>query len=437
MSDRLEMRDICKSFGGVRALDHVHFNALAGEVHALMGENGAGKSTLMKILSGAYTKDEGDILIEGKEVHITSPKIARDYGISIIYQEFALAQDLTVAENIFIDNMASGKRTIDWKDLYKKAGDLLEQLGFGAINAKEKIGNLSVAHQQVVEICKSLSRNSNILVFDEPTAVLTSDEVEQLFKLIKKLKESGVCIIYISHRLEEIFEISDRITVMKDGQYVGTVMTSEIGNEELVTMMVGRKLEEIYPPRHAEIGDVMLRVENICSGKAVQNVSFEVRSGEILGINGLIGAGRTEMMQAIFGAAKCDSGKIYVQGSEVSIDSPIKALRSGIGMLTEDRKRTGILLNMPIRYNVTIPILKELSNKAGVINKSKEDEVVDGLVEKLRIKIGSVEDNASSLSGGNQQKVALAKWLGSGCKILLLDEPTRGVDIGGRSRYTA
>lgn len=429
---QVEMLDICKSFGGIAALDHVNFRAKRGEVHALMGENGAGKSTLMKILSGAYTKDSGQIKIDGKPVNITSPKSGRERGISVIYQEFALAQDLTVAENIFIDNLGRGKATINQKKLCEDARQLLSSLGFGHIDVTTKVEELSVAYQQIVEICKALSRNANILVFDEPTAVLASSEEEQLFELINNLKDQGVCIIYISHRLEEIFKICDLITVMKDGKYVATVKTSEISKEELVSMMVGRKLTDMFPERHATIGDVVLRAENLNSGKKVKNVSLEVREGEVVGINGLVGAGRTEAMQVLFGARKKDNGLIYINGQKREINSPMKAVSLGVGMLTEDRKRTGVLLNLPIRDNITISTIKKVSNKVGWINSKKENQIVDDLVKKLQIKLASVQNNVSSLSGGNQQKVALAKWLGSGCKVLILDEPTRGVDVGAK-----
>lgn len=432
MLNKVEMRHISKSFGGIKALDDVSFSAKSGEAHALMGENGAGKSTLMKILAGAYTKDSGEILIDGNQVSITDPKSSRGLGISIIYQEFALASHLTVAENIFIDNLGDGKKTVHWKELYGKARTLLDTLGFPSIDVRSRVEELSVAYQQVVEICKALSRKSTILVFDEPTAVLASNEVSQLFKLINNLKEQGVCIIYISHRLEEIFSICDRITVMKDGRYVDTVDAKSITEDELVTKMIGRNLTEFFPVRNAVIGDVVLEAKGLRSGKRVRDVSLYVRSGEILGINGLVGAGRTESMRAIFGADKKEAGKLILYGIESHVTSPKAAVKQGIGMLPEDRKRNGVLLNLSIRYNITLTSLKKLSNGMGWIHRKKEDEQLGELVEKLKIKIAGVEEPVSTLSGGNQQKVALAKWLASGCKILIFDEPTRGVDVGAK-----
>lgn len=432
MSDKVEMRHISKSFGGIKALNDVNFSARSGEVHALMGENGAGKSTLMKILAGAYTRDAGEIFIDGKQVSITDPKSSRALGISIIYQEFALASHLTVAENIFIDNLGDGRKILRWKELYGKARELLDTLGFPDIDVRSRVEELSVAYQQVVEICKALSRQSTILVFDEPTAVLSSGEVSQLFKLIGNLKEQGVCIIYISHRLEEIFSICDRITVMKDGCYVDTADTGSITEDELVTKMIGRNLTEFFPPRNAVIGNVVLEAKGLKSGRRVKDVSFYVRSGEILGISGLVGAGRTETMRTVFGADKKERGELILFGAESSITSPKAAVKQGIGMLPEDRKRNGVLLDLPIRYNITLTSLKKLSSRIGWINRKKENAQIADLVHRLKIKLAGVEEPVSSLSGGNQQKVALAKWLGSECRVLIFDEPTRGVDVGAK-----
>ncbi|MGI6070038.1 MAG: sugar ABC transporter ATP-binding protein [Blautia sp.] len=428
----VEMKHICKKFGGVYALNDACFELRRGEVHALMGENGAGKSTLMKILSGAYTKDAGEIYINGEKVEITNPKAARKLGISTIYQEFALAKDLTVTENIFIDNLGGGSEIIHWKKMYQQARELLKKLGFSNINVKDKVEDLSVAYQQVVEIAKALSREAKVIIFDEPTAVLTAREVEQLFRIINELKAEGVAIVYISHRLEEIFRMCDRITVLKDGKYVTTVKTCDITEDELVTKMIGRELNGFFPERNAKITDVALKVENLNAGKAVKNVSFEVRKGEILGINGLVGAGRTETMRAVFGADKKDSGKVYLFGQEVQISTPKHAVRAGLGMLPEDRKNDGVLLHMPIKVNVTLASTGQYSNRIGKIKRKKEIDHVNQLVQELRIKIGGIDHNVSTLSGGNQQKVALSKWLASNCKVLILDEPTRGVDVGAK-----
>jgi ribose transport system ATP-binding protein len=429
---QVEMLGICKSFGGVDALKSVDFRVRPGEIHALMGENGAGKSTLIKILAGACLKDSGEIFIKGKKVNITDPRAGINHGISVIYQEFALVGDLSVAENIFIDNLTEGKKMIDWKQLNKRAEKLLEKLGFGNIDVNIIVSELSVAHQQVVEICKAISRNSFILVLDEPTSVLTSNEVEQLFELLLALKENGVSIIYISHRLEEVFRISDRITVLKDGTFVATVDTASINEKQLVNMMIGRELRDFFPPRNATIGEPILEVKGINCGNSVKDISFRVNEGEVLGIGGLVGSGRTETARAIFGADKKDSGKVYLFGKPVNIKSPRNAIKLGIGLLPEDRKRHGVLLELPIRYNTTLSSLEDFCGPLAWINKQKEIDFLNKMVQMLAIKAASIEDNVSSLSGGNQQKVAISKLLASDCKVLILDEPTRGVDVGAK-----
>ncbi len=428
----IDMQNICKIFGGVKALQDVCIQIKAGEIHALCGENGAGKSTLMKILSGAYIKDSGDIYLNGKKASINSPKDGIDHGISVIYQEFALIGSLTVAENIFIDKLADKGKLINWKKLRKKAREVLDSLGFVNISENKMVSELSVAHQQVVEICKALARESSVLVLDEPTAVLAASEAEQLFKLLEDLRSKGVAIIYISHRLEEIFRLADRVTVMKDGTYVGTYETSSIDKEKLVSLMIGRTLESYFPHREPQIGDVVFRVENLNSGRVVKNVSFEVREGEVLGVAGLVGSGRTETMRAIFGADPLDSGKIFMNGKQIKVKSPQSAVKQGIGLLPEDRKAHGVLLKMPIRMNITITRLKAFTGLLSVISKKKETAYINDMVQKLAIKVGSIENPTHSLSGGNQQKVAIAKLLASDSKVLILDEPTRGVDVGAK-----
>ncbi|QKI81551.1 sugar ABC transporter ATP-binding protein [Kroppenstedtia eburnea] len=425
----VQMNHISKHFGGVTALDDVKLNVVRGEIHALIGENGAGKSTLMKILAGAYPKDEGTIIIDGKEATTATPRAMIDMGVSVIYQEFMLAPDLTVAENIFIDNMNESGLFVNWKGLKKRAKEQLEKIGFGYIDPGKKVGELSVAYQQIVEICKCLAKDSKVLVFDEPTAALTHSETEKLLNLIRKLKEDGVTILYISHRLEELFAISDRITVLKDGKYVDTVGTSSITKEQLVTMMVGRKIEHLFPERHAEIGEEILRVQNLSTADLVKNVSFSLRRGEVLGFSGLVGSGRTETMRAIFGADRKTSGKIGYFGKEVDIKNPKQAIKLGIGLLPEDRKTQGLLLKQPIRINTTL--VSRQGN--GFINHRKEKAEVKSLLAQIATKYGSTEDNADSLSGGNQQKVALAKWLAIDMKLIILDEPTRGVDVGAKT----
>jgi ribose transport system ATP-binding protein len=428
----VEMRSICKIFGGVKALQDVSLQIKPGEIHAIVGENGAGKSTLMKILSGAYMRDSGDIYLNGRRVNINNPKDGIDHGISVIYQEFALIGSLTVAENIFIDKLNEKGRLISWKKLREKAANVLDSLGFGNIPANKIVSELSVAHQQVVEICKALARESSVLILDEPTSVLATSEVEQLFKLLRDLRAKGVAIIYISHRLEEIFRLSDRITVMKDGCCVGTYETPQMDDKKLVSLMIGRTLESYFPARESHIGSTVLKVENLSAGRAVKNVSFEVREGEVLGISGLVGSGRTETMRAIFGADPLDSGRIYLNGKQIRIKSPMRAMQQGIAMLPEDRKAHGVLLKMPIRTNITLTRMKAFTGPFNIISRKKETEYIEDMVNKLAIKAGSIENNTNSLSGGNQQKVAIAKLLASDCKVLILDEPTRGVDVGAK-----
>ncbi|MFJ8258259.1 sugar ABC transporter ATP-binding protein [Peribacillus asahii] len=428
----VQMKNITKRFGGVKALTDVSLNVEKAEIHALIGENGAGKSTLMKILAGAYQKDEGQIFIGGREAKITSPKDVINLGVSVIYQEFMLAPDLTVAENIFIDKLADSSMFINWKTLKRRAKEELIKLGFDDIDPEEKVGSLSVAYQQIVEICKCLARESKVLVFDEPTAVLTFSETQKLLSIIRNLKKNGVSIIYISHRLEELLEISDHITVLKDGKYVDTVVTSSINKEELVSLMVGREITQLFPERKAKIGKEILKVENLSAGNLVKDVSFSVKSGEVVGFSGLVGSGRTEAMRAIFGADKRKSGKVIYFGEEVNFKNPKEAINKGFGLLPEDRKKQGLLLEQSIRMNTTLASMFKIK-KLGVINHKKEKEYVKELLASIATKYGSMEDNANSLSGGNQQKIALAKWLSADCKCLVFDEPTRGVDVGAKT----
>lgn len=429
----VEMNNISKRFGGVKALTDVSLKIKKGEIHALIGENGAGKSTLMKILSGAYQKDSGQIIIDGEEAKISSPKDAKDLGVAVIYQEFMLAPDLTVAENIFIDKLVQSGFIINWKELKRKAKEQLLKLGFEDIDPGAKVETLSVAYQQVVEICKCLTRNSKVLVLDEPTAVLTFSEIKKLFEIIRQLKKDGVSIIYISHRLEEIFELCDNITVLKDGNYVDTVETGSIDKNKLLTMMVGREISQLFPSRESKIGKEVLKVEQLCSGNLVDDVSFSIRAGEIVGFSGLVGAGRTETMRAIFGVEKIDSGKIIYFGEEVRFKDPKEAIQQGFGLLPEDRKKQGLLLEQSIRMNTTLASMKKIKNKLDIINHNKEKEYVKNLLASINTKYGDAEDNANSLSGGNQQKIALAKWLAADCKCIVFDEPTRGVDVGAKT----
>lgn len=429
---RVELNHIVKSFGGVKALRDGSIKVRKGEFHALMGENGAGKSTLMRVLSGALQKDSGEIRLNGEAVEFRSAKDSIRHGVSMIYQELMLIPDLTVAENIFIDSLAEDGKLVNWKKLRQDAQQMLDKLGFGNIRATAEVGSLTVACQQVVEICKALSRNSSVLILDEPTSVLSSNEVVHLFQMLRLLRDQGCSIIYISHRIEEVFQLCDRITVMRDGAYIDTVDVCETDKERLVGMMVGRELKGYYPERHAKIGDVVLKVENVNAGRMVKDVSFEVRSGEVLGFNGLVGAGRTETMRAIFGEDRRTGGRIYVNGVEKKIKSPRQAVRAGIAYLSEDRKGQGVLLRMPVRYNLTLCCMKKFRVFLLAISQKREDVVLKSVIEKLNIKVSTPEQEVASLSGGNQQKVAIGKLMGSDCKILLLDEPTRGVDVGAK-----
>ena len=428
----LEMNNISKNYSGIKALENMNFNLKKGEIHALIGENGAGKSTLMKVLSGAIMNDSGTIKINGQIKDITSPRVSMDLGVSVIYQEFMLAPHLSVAENIFIDKLSDKGAFINWKNLRAEAKKLLIKLGFDEIDPSERVMELSVAHQQIVEICKSLSRNAKILVLDEPSAVLTFSEIEKLFKLLRNLKNEGIAIVYISHRLDELFELCDNITIMKDGNFVGNFDINEIDKKGLIEKMVGRELTTLFPKRNAKVGEIILEVKNLNAGPVVKDVSFTVKKGEVVGFSGLVGAGRTETMKAIFGTNKIDSGSVKYKGNEVKFKSPYDAVRNKIGLLPEDRKREGVLVEMTIKLNATLTSLKKIT-KAGVFNHKKETKFASDILKKLNVKYGSINDNVNSLSGGNQQKIALAKWLAADCELVILDEPTRGVDVGAKT----
>lgn len=429
--DRLEMRGVSKEFGGIAALDDAQFSARSGEVHALMGENGAGKSTFMKVLAGAYQHDRGEIRIDGEPVSIANPHDAMRRGISIIYQEFSLAQHLTVAENILIEALGHNF-VIDRKTMRARAAALLSGMGFDDIDPDEIVGNLTVAHQQVVEICKALSRECSILILDEPTAVLTNHETEKLFKLVRQLRDRGVCIIYISHRLDEIFSLCDRVTILKDGATVGTWETAALDHKSLVNLMIGRELTDFFPRREVTLGPVVMEVENLATGALVSGVTFNVRRGEVLGIGGLVGAGRTEVLRAIFGADPLSEGEVRLRGRALGVRRPGEAVRAGIGLVPEDRKREGCLLNMPILTNAMLTPVNPHLGFLGLLRSRKERAATESLRRGLNLKTASIDAEAGTLSGGNQQKVVLMKWLVSGCDVLLLDEPTRGVDVGAK-----
>ncbi|GAX90747.1 sugar ABC transporter ATP-binding protein [Effusibacillus lacus] len=428
----LEMKGISKSFPGVKVLENVQFSLQSGEVHALMGENGAGKSTLMKILGGIYAKDQGTILIKGQRKEIASPRVAQDLGIAIIHQELNLIPDLTVAENIYLGREFTFGKTglIRWRVMREQARRYLSQLGMD-LDPETLVGSLSVGQQQMVEIAKALSMQADILVLDEPTAALTHREIESLFGVIASLKQKGVGMIYISHRMEEIFQICDRVTVLRDGHHIGTKKTSETDMNELVRMMVGREITDRFPKVQVPLGKERLRVEGVSQKGKLHDISLTVRGGEILGIAGLMGAGRTELAKALFGAERMDSGRIVIDGEQVVIRKPVDAIRAGIALVTDDRKDEGLVLPLSVKENLSLPNLPSLSS-FGFVKKRKEQELSSSTIKQLLIKTPNAEQAVESLSGGNQQKVVIGKWLATQPKILILDEPTRGVDIGAK-----
>ena len=441
----LEMRNIVKEFPGVRALDGVSFTLEAGEFHSLVGENGAGKSTLMKVLSGVYPYGtyEGDILIDDEVRHFSGIRDAENAGIAIIFQELSLVKELTVGENIFLGQAPSKLGVVDWSALYHRAGNLLRDLHLN-IDPRTPVGDLGIGQQQLVEIAKALSKNARILVLDEPTAALTESEVETLFTILRDLKTRGVGMIYISHKLDEVFKTSDRITVLRDGRTVGTHNATEITKAGIIAAMVGREVGDIFPKVEHEFGEVALTVEHLtaysvdtANKKLVDDISFSVRKGEVLGVAGLMGSGRTEMLMTIFGAwPGRNSRKVSIEGRDVDIDSPSDAIRAGIGFVTEDRKRYGLILDQTILDNMTLASLRTVSG-AFITNRTRESIAVRRPIESLRVKAPSPLTVTGTLSGGNQQKVVLGKWLLTNPKILFLDEPTRGIDVGAKQEiYT-
>ena len=427
----IEMKGINKSFGSNQVLKDAGFFLRDGEVHALMGENGAGKSTLMKILTGVYSKDSGTVIVDGKEVAYKNPQEAEKAGIVFIYQELNVLYDLTVVENLFMGKEITKKFGIcDMKAMRKVAKETMEKLGTH-IPIDAVMSDLSVGQQQMVEICKALMVDAKVIIMDEPTAALTESETEGLFKVIESLRKKGVSIVYISHRMEEIFQLCDRITILRDGSYIDTKEIKDITMDDVVQMMIGREIGERFPKRDVKIGGEVLKVEGLSSGKLFRNVSFSVRAGEVLGVAGLMGAGRTEIMQAIFGNLKKDAGKIFIDGKEVHIKNPRQAIEAGIGFVTEDRKTEGLLLEKSIAENIEIANLGKVSDN-GVLKKEKQQSIVKKGIDEFRIKCFGPWHECNNLSGGNQQKVVLAKWVYTDPKILILDEPTRGVDIGAK-----
>ena len=427
----IEMKGIDKAFGSNQVLKNAGFFLKDGEVHALMGENGAGKSTLMKILTGVYTRDAGTVLVDGKEVVYKNPQEAEKAGIVFIYQELNVLFDLTVEENLFMGKeITKGFGICDRKAMRAKAKEVMDKMGVN-IPVNAVMSDLSVGQQQMVEICKALMADAKVIIMDEPTAALTASETRGLFEVINSLRKKGVSIVYISHRMEEIFELCDRITVLRDGEYVGTENIADIDLDHVVQMMIGRTIGERFPKRESNIGAEVLRVEGLTSGKLFKDISFDVKAGEVLGVSGLMGAGRTEIMQALFGNLHVDSGKIYIDGKEASIKNPRQAIAEGIGFITEDRKVEGLLLEKSIAENIHIANLGKVSN-GFVLNKEKQLSLVKKGIEEFKVRCFGPEHECGNLSGGNQQKIVLAKWVYTDPKILILDEPTRGVDIGAK-----
>lgn len=430
MKPILTLKNVTKEYPGVLALDHMNLEVYPGEVHALMGENGAGKSTLIKVISGAIKPNGGTIVYDGKEYQSMTPALSKKLGIGVIYQEFNLVPDLSVAENIFLGQKLTSGLTINRRLMNQKAAELMESFGIN-IDVTREVKTLTVAYQQLVEITKTISSDVKVLIMDEPSAPLTNREIDAMFGIVRKLKERGVAIIYISHRMEEIFTLADRITIMRDGKYVGTKMASEIDQAGLIKMMVGRTLDEQFPSVEKEIGEVVLEVENLSTYALLKNVSLKVRKGEILGLAGLVGAGRTETARAIFGADPKSSGTVRIHGKEVQIHREKDAIANGIALIPEDRKKHGVLLDMTIRDNVSFICVKKIS-KAGFVDRKADRDLSETYIKDLSIKTPSMEQLAKNLSGGNQQKVVLAKSLASSSDIIIFDEPTRGIDVGAK-----
>lgn len=426
----LEMRGISKSFPGVRALNDVSFDVRQGEVHALVGENGAGKSTLMKILSGVYQSDAGEVIFKGQAVRFANPRQAQLAGIATIYQELNQVPYLSISENIFLGTELSRRGVLSLGEMHRQARELLARLHLD-IDPRTQLGKLGVGQQQMVEVAKALHQNASLIIMDEPTSSLSIREVTDLFGIVREMKVQGVAVIYISHHLEETFEVSDRITVLRDGQLVATQPTGEMNVEGLIRLMVGRDLSEQFPKQQFERGEEVLRVEGLNQGARLYDIAFSAYAGEVLGIAGLVGAGRTELARAIFGADPVDSGRFFVRGRAVRIRNPRDAVANGIGLLTEDRKRQGLFLLMSVRDNVVMAVLDKLTRGLST-NRRKEAEITQRFIEQIAIKASSQDQLAMNLSGGTQQKVVLSKWLATKPQVLIFDEPTRGIDVGAK-----
>ncbi len=437
MTKLLTATDITKSYSGVQALRGASFDLVSGEVHALVGENGAGKSTLVKIITGAVDADGGEIKLNGEPITHNSPRLARSRGVAAIYQQPALFPDLTVTENIALGfDRTSPWSRIDWKRRRRRAAELLSRVGAG-FDSEALAGSLSMPRQQLVEIARALGADANILIMDEPTASLSQEETQALFEVIRGLRARGAGVVYISHRLEELTAIADRVTVLRDGRSVATRGVSEINERDLISLMVGRELSTVFPKKEVEFGEVVLELRDLgCSGAAVRSVNLSVRAGEIVGLTGLVGAGRTELATTVFGLTPPDSGEILLRGKPVRITSPIDAIAQGLAYLPEDRRRHGVILDMPLSANITLASLDRLS-RSGVLDSRKEREIASEYTARLGIKTPAIFAPVSTLSGGNQQKAALSRWLATKPSVLILDEPTQGVDVGAKSEIHA
>ena len=434
---KLELRGVCKSFPGVKALDNVQLSLRPGTVHALMGENGAGKSTLMKCLFGIYKMDAGEIILDGEKVEINNPDEAMKKGIAMVHQELQPVPARSVAENMYLGRFPTKcgpLKVIDHKKMYEDTAKWLKEVKMD-FDPKAQLGSLSIGQMQSVEIAKAVSQQAKVIIFDEPTSSLSDNEVEALFRIMNDLRDKGVAMVYISHKMDEIKRIADDITVMRDGTYVGTWPAAEMTTDQIITKMVGRELTNVYPPRENKPGDeVVMEVKNLCSihAKSFQNVSFQLHKGEILGFGGLVGAQRTELMEGIFGIRGIASGEIYMHGKKVKIKHPIDAMNAGIGLITEDRRGNGIFGCLSIKDNVGVSIYNKYLNAGFVLNHKKINEIVTSSIKKLSIKTPSMKEHISNLSGGNQQKVIVARWLANDPDVLIMDEPTRGIDVGAK-----
>ena len=431
MEEILAMEHITKTYPGVKALDDVSISFIQGEVHAVMGENGAGKSTLMKILNGMIPADSGDIRFHGEKVAIRNPRDARALGIAMIHQELNPIKDLTVAENMFVGRYPQKGCFVDWSTMYDECRKLFEHWKVD-FDPKQKVRTLSTAETQMLEILKAISYDAKLIIMDEPTSALTSKEIDDLFVIIHKLRDEGCGIVYISHRLEELQHIVDRVTIMRDGQYITTMNFADTTIDQIITHMVGREIKEKFPRVTCEKGKKIFEVKNLNAGRMVRNISFSLYEGEIVGFAGLMGAGRTETTRAIFGIDPKQSGQIFLDGREIAIHSPADAIRQGVVLAPEDRKKDGLCTKLSIRHNIALPNLDLLCNRLGVVSHSRENAMCDRAVRNLQIKTPSLDVDAANLSGGNQQKVVVAKWLARNSRVVLFDEPTRGIDVAAK-----